>query len=263
MDKPTTSRYALAAGIGALALATAVTTGVLVSGGVRPNSAAALSLQGATTVTDGAGQAAGITVTGNGTVNGTSDILHLRLGVEVTESTVDAALTRANAAAKKLHDALKKAGVKDADLQTTGLNIQPDYSYPDGGGTPTLKGYAVSESVSATLRDIDTAGATISAVVAAGGNDSRVQGISLDLEGTGPLLTDARKRAVEDAEAKAKAYASALGRDLGDLVSLTEQVSTPSPVAVNSAASDLRTAVPIEPGTQAVGVTVVAVYAFG
>jgi uncharacterized protein YggE len=257
MATNTTLRYATFAALGTLSLAAAVTAGAVLTG----DRAAAF-----TPMVTTAGQPTGITVTGTGTVKGTPDTLRLDMGVEVTEPSVDQALDRANAVASRLNDALEKAGVKDEDLQTTGLAINPTYDYPASGGAPVLRGYTVSESVSATLRDIDKAGAAISAAVAAGGDQARVHGISLALEGTGPFLTDARTRAVEDARAKAEAYAEAVGRDLGDLVSISEQVSTPSPIAYSGAdmaGAEAARSVPIEPGSQAVGVTVTAVYAFG
>lgn len=254
-----TLRYATLAVLGTLALAAAVTAGAVLTG----DRASAFTPM--TTTSEAVSQPNGITVSGTGTVKGTPDTLRLDMGVEVTEPSVDQALDRANAAASRLNEALKKAGVKQEDLQTTGLNINPTYDYPASGGSPVLRGYTVSQSVSATLRDIDKAGAAISAAVTAGGDNARVHGISLALEGTGPLLTDARTRAVEDARAKAEAYADAVGRDLGDLVSITEQVSTPSPIAYGreDLAGAAASSVPIQPGSQAVGVTVTAVYAFG
>ena len=256
MATNTTLRYATLAALGTLALAAAVTAGAVLTG----DRASAFT----PTVTTAA-QPTGITVTGTGTVKGTPDTLRLDMGVEVTEPSVDVALDKANAVAQRVHDALRKAGVKAEDLQTTGLNISPTYDYPPAGGSPVLRGYTVNESVSATLRDIDKAGGAISAAVSAGGNDARVNGISLALEGTGSLLTDARTRAVEDAKAKAEAYAEAVGRDLGPLVSISEQVSTPSPIAYGRENMDTaaQSAVPIELGSQAVAVTVTAVYAFG
>lgn len=255
MATNTTLRYAALTALGTLALASAVTAGAVLSG----DRAAAF-----TPVTTTVAEPTGITVTGTGTVKGESDTLTLDMGVEVTEPSVAEALDRANTVTKRLHTSLTKAGVDEDDLQTTGLSINPTYDYPASGGSPVLRGFTVSQSVSTTLRDIDKAGRAISDAVAAGGGDTRVHGIHLALEGTGPLLTDARTRAVEDAEAKAKAYARAVGRDLGDLVSITEQVSTPSPIAYHGdvAASAARD-VPIERGSQAVGVTVTAVYAFG
>ena len=64
----------------------------------------------------------------------------------------------------------------------------------------SITGYVVTESLVVTLRDLKTAGATISAVVAAGGSDARVNSIGLDIDDTSSLLTSARATAVANAK---------------------------------------------------------------
>jgi Uncharacterized conserved protein len=120
----------------------------------------------------------------------------------------------------------------------------------------------VSESISAKLRNLGRAGDAIGQAVGAGGNAVRVNGISLDLEDTGALVSSARDRAYADARAKAEQYAKAAGRSLGDVMSITEDVSTPSPIAVPYAAGDSAksASVPIQPGSQDVDVSVTVVF---
>jgi len=123
----------------------------------------------------------------------------------------------------------------------------------------------VSESVSVRLRDLAHAGEAIGKAVAAGGNAIRVNGISLDLEDTGVLVSKARDKAFADAKAKAQQYAKAAGRSLGEVVSIAEVVSNASPIRMNQAAlqSMDSASVPIQPGSQTVGVTVTVVFAMG
>jgi uncharacterized protein YggE len=130
---------------------------------------------------------------------------------------------------------------------------------------PRIKGYEVSESVSAKLRDLVGAGDVIGKAVLAGGNAARINGISLDLEETGALVSQARDKAFADARAKAAQYAKAAGRPLGAVVSIAEVVANPSPVSVPQSARLLSgsSAVPVQPGSQSVGVTVTVVYAMG
>jgi len=99
----------------------------------------------------------------------------------------------------------------------------------------------------------------------AGGNAVQVNGISLDLEDNGKLLSTARDRAVANAKTKAEQYAKASGRDLGAVVSISETISDPPPVAYDvraMASKDSASPVPIQPGSENVGVTVTVVYAF-
>ncbi len=206
----------------------------------------------------------GITVGGMADVEGTPDTLRLDLSVVVTAPSVSEALAKANGSADAVQKSLLASGVAKKDLQTSGLNISPDYAYSNNG-TPRLKGYQVSESVSAKLRDLGRAGDAIGKAVGAGGNAVRVNGISLDLEDTGALVSAARDKAFAEARAKAQQYAKAAGRTLGDVLSIAENVANPSPIPMPYAAAagapvDMAK-VPIQPGSQAVSVTVTVVFA--
>jgi uncharacterized protein YggE len=206
----------------------------------------------------------GITVTGTSEVAGRPDTLRLELSVQTRGDTVAKALDSANRLTARVQSSLAKNGVAAKDLQTSNLQVQPEYSYPTNG-TPEIKGYSVSEGVSATLRNLGRAGAAISAAVSAGGNAVQVNGIILDLEDNGTLLSTARERAVANAKTKAEQYAKASGRDLGPVVSLSETVSDPPPVAYAAqpmGSKDSASSVPIQAGTQNVAVTVTVVYAF-
>jgi len=212
-----------------------------------------------------AGPTAGITVTGTADVAGTPDTLRLDLAVAARADTVNKALDQANSAAKKVQDSLRHNGVAAKDLQTTDLQIQPEYSYPSND-TPVLQGYTVSEGITARLRDLGRAGSAISEAASAGGNAVRINGIQLDLSDTSKLVAAARDKAMADAKDKAEQYAKAAGRSLGQVVSVTENVSEPPPVDYSmraAAAPDALKSVPIQPGSQDVGVRVSVVYAFG
>jgi uncharacterized protein YggE len=206
----------------------------------------------------------GITVTGTAQVAGKPDTLRLHLSVQTRGDTVGKALDAANSLTARVQSSLTRNGVAAKDIQTSNLQVQPEYSYPQNG-TPSIKGYTVSEGVSATLRNLGRAGGAISAAVAAGGNAVQVNGISLDLEDNSKLLTAARDKAVANARTKAEQYAKASGRDLGTVVSISETISDPPPISYDeraTTASKDMAPVPIQPGSENVGVTVTMVYAF-
>ncbi len=91
-----------------------------------------------------------ITVTGTGTVTGTPDQLILSMGVQTSASSVSIALRQANEAASRVIRSLKAGGVRAADIQTSGLSIEPNYT----NGSQAPVGYGVSEQLTATLRDL-------------------------------------------------------------------------------------------------------------
>jgi uncharacterized protein len=200
-----------------------------------------------------------ITVTGTGTVSGTPDQLVLSMGVQTSAGSVAAALQQADLAVSRVTGTLRRSGVAAADIQTSDLSIEPNYS----NNSDTPDSYGVQESLTATLR-MATAGSQISAAVRAGGNLTTVDGISLNLADDSALLAAARNAAVADAKVKAGQYARAIGEPLDGVVSISDQeqqVQTPLPVANGSAAS--RSAVPISPGSQQLSVSITVVFAAG
>jgi len=258
MNLTGTPARAAALGVCALLAVAVVATGVTLA--AQPSAPASAA---AATLTPQSGPAPGITVSGSGTVSGTPDALRVNLGVSTTGGTVSEALTSANTAADRVQKSLLRSGVKPADLQTSGLSIQPNY---DRKGQPS--GYAVTESVAATVHGVGRVGGTLSAAVKAGGNAVRLDGMSLDLTDSSTLLTAARDRAFADARHKADQYAKAAGRSLGAVVSVTEAVAQPSPFEDKSAAAgagraDSLSSVPIQAGSQDVKVDVTVVFGLG
>ena len=203
---------------------------------------------------------AGIIVGARASVTGTPDTLRLDLSVVATAPSVSEALVSANRSAGAVQKSLLGNGVQKSDLQTSGLEIQPNYDY-SSVGTPRLRGYQVSESVSAKLRNLGSAGNAIGKAVSAGGNAVRVNGISVDLEDTGALVSAARDKAFAEAKAKAEQYAKAAGRSLGNAVSIAEGVATPPPSPIaDKAVLAASASVPIQPGSQDVSVSVTVVF---
>jgi len=196
----------------------------------------------------------GVVVDGVGKVSGTPDVLRLQLGVEVRRADVSTALDDANVVQNRVRDAIRRHGVPAEDLQTADVSINPSY---DGKGHPN--GYSVTESLTVKLRDLKAAGQTISDAVTAGGNYVRLQGVSFSLEDNQPLLQKARDAAFADAKAKATRYAELSGRQLGQVELVREGSSdSPPPIAYGfpAAAQARDSAVPLDPGTSQVSVSV-------
>jgi uncharacterized protein len=247
--------------IGGGAVAAAVLIGAFALGASRgsaasANSGAAARPAGAQLAS--AAFAARVTVTGTGLVTGTPNQLSLDLGVQVNGATVTTALQQANQAVSRVTGALRAQGVAAGDIQTSGLSVQPNYA----PGSQVPDGYAVAESLTATLDRVSAAGAQIEAAINAGGNAVTVDGVSLNLTDTSGLLATARARAIGDARAKAADYARALGQQLGPVVSISDQAAPPSltyPMAASAAAR--AASVPISPGSQQLSVSVTVMFA--
>jgi hypothetical protein len=202
-----------------------------------------------------------ITVTGTGTVSGTPDELQLSLDISATAVSVTSALDEADKAAAQVRDALVKSGVAADDLQTSDVNVQPQYNQKDA-----ISGYTTDESLTAELHGLAKAGKVISDAVAVGGNAVRVEGMQLDLaDQSGKLLTRARAQAIEDAKQRAEEYAKAAGLTLGPVQSIAENdASVPvRPLLADGAAFAAVAPVPISAGTEQVTASVTVVYQLG
>jgi uncharacterized protein len=236
--------------------AAAVVIGAFTIGASRSGSGqAGTSAAQAATLT--ASQSSGrITVTGTGTVTGIPNQLILSMGVQVDESSVTSALDQANLGVRRVTSVLVGRGVAKSDIQTSDLNISPSYN-----NSSQISGYDVSESLTATLNQLSQAGGQIQAAVQAGGNAVTVDGVSLNLTSTGPLMAAARASAVANARAQAQQFASALGEPLGPVISISpDQQSTSTPLQFENSASAARSSVPISPGTQQLSVSITVVY---
>jgi uncharacterized protein len=242
-----------AAGIGVAAAALLV--GAFSLGAGRGSGPGAPGASGAI-LTAAAQKTGRITVTGNGTVTGVPNQLSLALSIQVNSYSVSSALSQANRTTRAVTAALTRSGVARSDIQTSDLNISPNYA----GNSPVPTSYGVSESLTATLKNLATAGGQINAAVRAGGNAVRVDDVSLNLTDTGKLMAAARARAVADARAQASQYAAALGEPLGPVLSLTPVQQTVTPQFYGAATQKASASVPISPGTQQLTVSITVVY---
>jgi uncharacterized protein YggE len=215
-------------------------------------------LNQAPTVSDTA-SAAGIEVNGVGVVLGAPDTMTVTIGVQVTRETVAEATEVAASKASALIGALESAGVDDRDVQTANFSIYPQYDYSARG--QRLVGFTVVNSVVANLRAIDEAGSTIDAAVAAGGDETIVQGIGFSVEDDAARLEAARAAAWSDARAKAQQLADLAGVELGAAIRIRESVQYSSFDGRGSTDADTGGTTPIAPGQLTSTVQLDVVYA--
>ncbi len=189
--------------------------------------AAAPAAQAVTTASQGNGQA-GIWVSGIGTKEVEADVAVISLGVESREETVAAARGAAAEAMTSVLDALSTLGVADDDVVTTSLNIYPIQVWvevKDDNGShnePRITGYTVNNQVRVTVRDIEMADEVIDKAAEVGGDLIRINNISFTVGDPAAYADEIRRRAVEDAKAKAELYAEAFGVELGPVVFVQE-----------------------------------------
>lgn len=210
--------------------------------------------------TDGSPVEHTISVTGTGRILVKPDVADLSLGVSVVRLKArDSAAAAADIMAKVI-EALKAAGVKDVDIQTATLSLQPEYDW--SSNSQKLTGYRTDNIVMVTLRDLSKAGETLDAAVDAGATN--VNGLSFRVDDQSAVESQARDAAMKDAKSKADALANAAGVNITGVASISE-VSSPIPgpimYAGGVAARDAVT--PIQPGNVTLEVTVTVTYLIG
>ena len=200
--------------------------------------------------------ASGIAVSGRGEVFGTPDTLQMSFGVSVLRPTVTQAVTDAAALADQLISTLESSGVAAEDVQTANYSIYPEYDY--SSDQRKLVGYRVSNTVTAKIRDIDSAGSVIDAAVVGVGDEIQVSGVSFSIEDDEELISAARDAAWEAARSKAQQLADLAGLTLGNAVMISESVAGTPPQPLYRAAfeEDLAGSIetPIEASQQQVTV---------
>lgn len=216
---------------------------------------AAATLSGCDSAPPVSANARQVTVVGSGQVQGVPDTLTADVAIEAVAPDVTAAMNQTNERQQAVISALAAGGIDPADIGTTGVNLQPQY-----GETQVITGYQASNSIRVKIRKLDTASGALTAIVNAGGNNTRINSVSYSIEDDSKLVSDARGRAFEDARSRAEQYAQLSGLSLGKVISISETYggsTPPQPVPMSGA---MAAAVPLQPGQQIVSFTVTAVW---
>lgn len=205
-----------------------------------------------------------ITVVGQGTSNASPDIAKVSLGVDTSAETVGEAVAANDEIMASILAALEEAGIAAKDIQTMNYSITLD-RYPEqpvleeGSSSEPKPLYRVSNMVNVTVRELESVGDVLDAVIEAGAND--IWGITFALDDPSAAEAEARASAIEDALARAGALAELSGVTLGPVMSVTEVIgSTPLqvPAALERAASG--GAGVISPGELEIGYQVQVTY---
>jgi hypothetical protein len=199
-----------------------------------------------------------ISMTGHGEVRGRPDTAMIQAGVTTNAPTAAAALAANSMRMNGVFAALKKLGVPDRDIQTSGFSVFPQYTNGDNNNARRLTGYQVSNTVSVRLKDVDRTGPALDALVNAGAN--QMNGISFDIAKPEPLLEQARSQAVTDARHRAETYAKAAGIALGSILSISESGGEAPRPLFRMAAMAPPPAPPMAPGEQTISADVTMVW---
>jgi uncharacterized protein YggE len=199
-------------------------------------------------------------VNATGEVTRVPDLAIITAGVVTRAASASSALQQAATRMQRVRAALKAAGIDDRDIQTSNINLEPQYVY-ESNQPPKLNGYSATNQLSVRFRDIANAGKILDALVAQGANS--INGPNLTIDHPEAALDEARAKAVAAGRARADLYARALGMRVVRIVAVSESggyaVPPPMPMVMQArAASDAETK--IDPGEQKLQVNLAMVF---
>ena len=196
-------------------------------------------------------------VSATGEVTRVPDVAIISAGVQTLQPTATAAIEENAARMERVRAALKRAGIEDRDIQTSSINLNPEYHY-DQNRPPRLTGYRATNTVNVKFRDLKRTGAILDALVAEGAN--QINGPNLTIDKPEAALDEARTKAIANGRARADLYARALGMRVVRLISVSEgggyHVPPPMPMGAVMMAERGSADTQIDPGTQQLQVSV-------
>jgi uncharacterized protein YggE len=175
------------------------------------------------------------------------DVASLSTGVVTQAADANAALAANAKQMNQVMAAIKAAGIAEKDIQTSGINVSPQYKYTDNQ-PPAITGYQASNTVSIKVREIGKLGEVLDALVASGAN--QVNGPSFEIDQPEAVYDEARRAALEKAQQRAQMYAKSLGMKVRRIVSISEGggFQPPRPMMMAKAAFDSAESSPVSPG---------------
>jgi uncharacterized protein YggE len=204
-----------------------------------------------------------ITVVGQGSARMEPDIARVSVGVETSGESISEAVAENDAKMASVLAALTEAGVEEKDIQTANYSISLD-RYPEpmprveqATGEPMAQ-YRVSNMANVIVRDLESVGDVLDAVVEAGANN--IWGISFALEDPTAAQAEARADAIDNAAARAGALAELSGVTLGPVMSISEVIGAmPVPSGI-SVERSMAAGGAISPGELEIGYQVQVAY---
>lgn len=170
-----------------------------------------------------------ISVEGTGEVFAVPDIARISFSVQFEAETVAAAQEQAATVSNEAVNYVQQQGVAEADIQTTGYNVYPQYTYvetacapgvPCPRGERQLRGYEVEQRVSVKVRDTEQVGALLAGLGNIGVQN--ISGPNFTIDDPDAVQKEAREEAIAEAQEKARELAKELNVRLVRVVGFWE-----------------------------------------
>ena len=168
-----------------------------------------------------------VSVSGQGEVSVKPDRALISMGVEASGLDLKTVQGEVNAAVRKYLADAKTLGVKDEQISTAGITLNPEYVWDEKERRQKFNGYRASRQIALRVEQLDLVGDLLLKATADGIN--QVNPPVLESSKAREYSRQALANAAEDARSKAKLLADTLGVGLASLRSLTANDSSHTP----------------------------------
>jgi uncharacterized protein YggE len=187
-----------------------------------------------------------IVVFGEGSVSVAPDYAQIGCGVSTKAKTAKEATDANSKVMAAIAAALASAGIEQKDIQTSRFSVQPVYVQAPNSEAK-LSGFAVSNQIGVTIRQIAKLGDILDRLVTAGATD--IGNIEFLHAEPSKALDQARQAAITDARRKAEIYARASDLTLGRVAWITEDSAHAQPMPFGAMRASVAAApVPVAAG---------------
>jgi uncharacterized protein YggE len=201
-----------------------------------------------------------ITVSGESTVMAKPDVATVNISVETASPNAKAAARENANTMTAVKNAVVAAGANASAIETNNYNLYPEQVYE--GGKAKTKDYKCENSMKVTVNNLALTGPVMDAAIKAGAN--RIDSVEFKISHPEQFKERALREATANAAEKARVIAAALGRNVVNVYSVTENSNDMVAyrmmnLKVAGAARD-NAATPIEPGDAQVKSNVTVVF---
>lgn len=159
-------------------------------------------------------------------------------------------------------DFVKSQGIDEKDIKTTQYNLSPRYEYDEKTKKTFISGYVLTQTVLVKVRDLNKVAEVLAGLPELGIN--QINQVSFEIDEPEKFLTEARNKAFDKVNTKAKEMAEKNNVKLGKVINFSEyQEYTPvyrGLEAMGGGGADALPIPQIQPGTEEVTVNVSATY---
>lgn len=200
-------------------------------------------------------------ITVQGTASATPDLARLNAGVVAQAATASQAMADQRNRMTRVMAAIRKAGIAERDIQTSGINLSPLYTRGENrNAPPRISGYQASNQVNVIVRDLTKVGAGLDALVESGANN--IGQVSFGFSNQAELVEKARANAIAELKKRRDFYRDVGELKIGRLINLSEGGGhrPPQPMMMMDRAESSKAVTPIAPGQSEVSVSLSATY---